>query len=134
MKVLGGGVQVSLGGESGISVMEATYLRNGNHFAHGGGLHRSRIGRILLERQVRPARMIVAKVVDTATVVAEHDEDKENTERCRRHREEVDGDQVAQMIVEKAPPGLGRGLSMPNHVLGHRGLGDVESDLAQLAV
>ena len=29
---------------------------------------------------------------------------------------------------------LGRGLSMPNHVLGHRGLGDVDSDLSQLAV
>jgi len=56
-------VQVSLGGESGISVMEATYLWNSNHFAHGGGLHRPRIGRISLERQVRPARMIVIKVV-----------------------------------------------------------------------
>ena len=51
------------GGESGISVMEATYLRNGNHFAHGGGLHRPTIGRIFLELQVRPARMIGVKVV-----------------------------------------------------------------------
>ena len=71
---------------------------------------------------------------DTATVVAQHDEDKENTERCGRHREQVYGDQLAQMIVEKAPPDLGRRLSMPNHVFGHRGLGDVDSDLAQLAV
>ncbi len=54
---------MSLGGESGISVMEATYLRDGNHVAQGGGLHRPRIGRILLERQVRPARMIVIKVI-----------------------------------------------------------------------
>ena len=39
----------------------------------------------------------------TATVVAEHDEDNENTEPCARHREEVDGDQVAQMITVPKP-------------------------------
>ena len=47
---------------------------------------------------------------DTATVVAKHYEDKKNAEGCGRHREEVYRRQVAQMIVEKAPPRLGRWL------------------------
>ena len=62
MRVLEGGVLVSSGGKSGISVTEATYLRNGNHFTHGEGLHWPRIGRVLLKRQMGPGQMIVVDV------------------------------------------------------------------------
>ena len=58
---------------------------------------------------------------DTATIVTEEDEDEQNPEGCSRQSKEVDGHQVLHMIIEKAPPGLGRWLPVANHVLGHRG-------------
>ncbi len=71
---------------------------------------------------------------DTTTVVAEHHKDEQNAKRCGWHGEEVDGDQVAQVVVEKAPPGLGRWFSMAHHVLGDRGLGNGYAKLHQLAM
>ncbi len=35
--------------------------------------------------------------------------------------------QILGMIVEECPPGLGRWLSVPDHVPGDRGLGDLDS-------
>ena len=55
-------------------------------------------------------------------------------ERGGRQREEVNGHQVLHMIIEKAPPRLGRRLAMANHVLGDGGLGDCYAKLRQLAV
>ena len=38
---------------------------------------------------------------DARTVVAEHHKDEQNAKRCGWYGEEVDGDQVAQAVVEK---------------------------------
>ena len=57
----------------------------------------------LLRRPLGRRMFRHVEINGTAMVVAEHNEDKEKTEGCGRHREEVDGDQLAQMIVEKAP-------------------------------
>ena len=45
---------------------------------------------------------------DTATVVAKDDEDEQNSEGCRRQSEKVKRHQVLCMIIEKAPPSMGR--------------------------
>ena len=46
----------------------------------------------------------------------------------------IDGNQVLDMVVEKAPPRLRRWLSTPNHVLGHGGLGNGYAELREFAV
>ena len=71
---------------------------------------------------------------DTATIVTEHDEDEQNPEGSSRQRKEVDGHQVLHMVIEKAPPGLGRWLAMANRVLGNGGLGNGNAKLYKFAV
>ena len=73
------------------------------------------------------------EVYDPTTIVTEHDED-EQIPGCRRQSEEVDGDQIFDVIVEKAPPGLRRWSSMPNHVLRYGGLGNGYAKLHEFAV
>ena len=62
------------------------------------------------------------------------DEDKQNPERGGWQREEVNGHQVLDMIVEKAPPRLRRWTAMVNHVLGYGGRGNGDAELRELAV
>ncbi len=66
---------------------------------------------------------------DATAIVTENDEKEQNPEGGGRQREEVDGHQVLDMIVEKAPPGLGRWLAPANHVLGNSGLGNGYTEL-----
>ena len=74
------------------------------------------------------------EMYDTAPIVTKDDDDKQDPERGGRQREEVDGHQVLDVIVEKASPGLRRWFSMPDHVLGHGRLGNGYAKLHQLAV
>ena len=50
---------------------------------------------------------------DTATVVAKDDEDEQNSEGCGRQSEKVERHQVVCMIIEKAPPSMGRWVLPP---------------------
>ena len=54
------------------------------------------------------------------TVVAKDDEDEQNSEGCGRQSEKVERHQVVCMIIEKAPPSMGRWGAMTNHILGRR--------------
>jgi len=74
------------------------------------------------------------EVYDLTTIVTKHDEDEQNSEGCRRQCEEVDGHQILDVIVEKAPPGLRRWSSMPNHVLRYGGLRNGYAKLHEFAV
>jgi hypothetical protein len=74
------------------------------------------------------------EMYDPTTLVTKHDKDEQNPEGCRRQSEEVGGHQILDVIVEKTPPGLGRWFSTPNHVLGHRGLGNGYAKLHEFAV
>jgi hypothetical protein len=44
------------------------------------------------------------EVNDAPAVVSEHDENKENAQARGRHREEVEGDQIAGMVGEDVRP------------------------------
>ena len=48
--------------------------------------------------------------------------------------EEIDRDEVLEVIVEKRPPSLRRGMTLANHVLCDRRLGDLDTQHLQLAV
>ena len=71
---------------------------------------------------------------DTATVVAKDDEDEQNSEGCGRQSEKIERHQVLYMIIEKAPPSMGRWHAMANHILGDGGLGNGDAQLCQLAM
>ena len=43
---------------------------------------------------------------DMSAILAEDNEGEQNAERGRRNGEEIDGDNVSSMIVEKGPPSL----------------------------
>ena len=57
-----------------------------------------------------------------------------HVEEHRRHREEIDGDEGVNVILQEAAPGLRRWLPSPRQVLRDRGLGDLDTELEQLAV
>ena len=70
----------------------------------------------------------------TTTVVAKDDEDEQNSEGCGRRGEKVERHQVLCMIIEKAPPSMGRWRAMANHILGDGSLGNGDAQLRQFAM
>src|SRR3990172_2078081 len=71
---------------------------------------------------------------DAPTIMGEHQEDETNPEGSGRDGEEVNGDQRLDVVIEEGSPGLRWRLPPAGHVLGHGGLGDVDSELEQLTV
>ena len=51
--------------------------------------------------------------------MAQDQKDVQDPERHRRNREEVDGRDLAGMIVQEGPPRLRGRLRLANHVFGH---------------
>ena len=88
----------------------------------------------LLYGPFRAGRISHVEMDDPSPLVSQNDEDKEDPERRRGHREEVNGDQVPNMVIEKRPPALRWRLSVPDHVLGNGGLGDIESKFEKFTV
>ena len=79
------------------------------------------------------------EVHDMMTVMAEHNKDLENA-KCgsryggRRSGEEIDSNQIVCMVFEKRPPGLGRRITVTNHVLCNSGLGYLDAKHFQFAL
>ncbi len=69
------------------------------------------------------------EVNDTAPVMTEHEEHEQRAEPDGRHREEVDGDQALEVIVEERPPTRARWFPVADHVLGDGRLGQVDAEL-----
>jgi hypothetical protein len=46
------------------------------------------------------------EVDDPPAMVSEHDENEEHAEACGGDREEVEGNEISDMVVEERPPGL----------------------------
>src|SRR4051794_1376693 len=75
-----------------------------------------------------------AEVYNAPPVVCQDQEDVEDLETDRGHGKEVDGYQTVNVILQKSPPGLRGWFSMPHHILGDRGFGDLDPQLEQLAM
>lgn len=70
----------------------------------------------------------------TAAVMAENDEDEQEFERNRWDDEEVYGDQVLGVVLEKGSPRLGGRLAAPDHVLRDGCLRNFDSNLQQFSM
>src|SRR5262245_43616741 len=69
-----------------------------------------------------------------APAVAQHHKHEEHSKGRRGYREEVQGDQILGVILQKRAPRLRRWPSMPEDVLRNRRLRDRQAQLQQLAV
>src|SRR5216683_613801 len=69
-----------------------------------------------------------------APVMRQHQKHVQHLEADRRHGEEVDGHQVLDVIVQEGTPGLRGRLALPQHVLGHAGLTDLDAQFEQFPV
>ena len=65
------------------------------------------------------------EVNDLPPVMAEYDEDVQDTEGHGRDREEVAGGELGNVIGQERSPGLGRRFPSADHVLGHGPFHDV---------
>jgi hypothetical protein len=74
------------------------------------------------------------EVEDPTPIVRQHQEDIQDLEPDRRHREEVDRDHGFDVILQKGAPSLGGRPAMTYHVLADAGLADVDAELQQFAV
>ena len=74
------------------------------------------------------------EVDDAPAVVSEHDENKEDVQARGGHREEIEGDQASDMVVEERPPGLRRPGAPLRHEPGDGTLGHVDAELQELAM
>ena len=70
----------------------------------------------------------------TSPVMAENHEGEEELKRDGRHHEEVYGDQVLGVIVEKGSPLLGGRFAVPDHVFGDRGLRHLDTKFQEFAM
>jgi hypothetical protein len=62
-------------------------------------------------------------------VVCQNEEDVQDLESNRRHREEIDGHQALDVIIKKRPPCLRRRLAGTCHVLANTHLPDLDTEL-----
>ena len=74
------------------------------------------------------------KVNDAPPIMGEHEEHEQDAEPDGGHREEVDGDQALEVIVEERPPTRARWFPVADHVLGDRRLGQIDAEFQELAV
>src|SRR2546421_11781494 len=74
------------------------------------------------------------EVDDAPAVVSEHDENKEDAQAHARHREEIEGDEIADMVGEERPPSLG-GWDAPLREQPRDGaFGHIDADLEELTM
>jgi hypothetical protein len=66
--------------------------------------------------------------------MGQHQKHVKDVEADRGHREEVDGDQLLGMILEKRVPRLRRRFAVAHHVFADAALTDVDAELEQLTV
>jgi hypothetical protein len=55
-------------------------------------------------------------------LMGQHQEHVQNLEADSRHGEEIDGDKLADVVLQKGAPRLGRWFAMTDHVLAYTGL------------
>ena len=73
-------------------------------------------------------------VQDAATIMGKHEENKQQPKGRSWHHEEISGNQLWPVILQECLPGLGRGPTGMDHVLGHGGFANVDAQLQKLAM
>src|SRR5260370_38025636 len=58
----------------------------------------------------------------------------EQAKRDCRHDEHIHRSDPISVIAEECPPALGRRVSLPDHVLGHTGLSDIDAELEEFSM
>lgn len=81
----------------------------------------------LLGRPFRSRMNRHVEVQNAPPLVGQDEEYVQHLEANCGHNEEIDGDQVADVVVQKDAPCLGRWFPMTEHVLADTGLADVDS-------
>jgi hypothetical protein len=71
---------------------------------------------------------------DTAALVGQDQENVEDLEADRRHREEVDRDQGLDVIFKEGSPGLGGRPTRANHVFANAGFAGINAEFEQFTV
>src|SRR5205807_8359346 len=66
--------------------------------------------------------------------MGQHQKHVKDLETDRGHGEEVDGDQLLGVILQKCAPGLRRGFAAAHHVFADAALPEVDAELEQFAV
>ena len=74
------------------------------------------------------------EVENVPSVVLENQQDVQHPKSRRGHSKEINRSDLAGMVAEKSSPCLRRRLASPNHVLGNRRLGDLNTELEQFPV
>ena len=69
------------------------------------------------------------EVKNTATIMSQHQKHVQDPESDCGHREEIDGDELREVVVQESAPGLRRWLAPAHHVLGDTALADVDAEL-----
>ena len=122
-------------------MMQSADLGQRDDLARADGGDRTRVGRVLAERERRPRPVVVREVGSEESphvLFVEHDgeddQDEEHATRECRHREEVDGDERGDVVPEERAPRLGRRPTPTGQQPCNRSLGNGETECHELAV
>ena len=66
--------------------------------------------------------------------MGQHQKHVKNLEADRRHREEINGDQLLRMILKECPPALRGHFVLADHVFADAALSDVDAKFEQFAM
>jgi hypothetical protein len=88
----------------------------------------------LLGGPVRGRMLGDVKMDDPSAMMSEHNENEEDAQADGGNREEVEGDEISDMVVEERPPGLGWRYAPLRHQPGHGSLGHVDAELEELGM
>jgi hypothetical protein len=75
-----------------------------------------------------------AKMDDPSAMMNEHDENEEDAQANGGNREEVEGDEISDMVVEERPPGLGWRRAPLRHQPRHGSLGQLDAEPEKLGM
>jgi len=71
---------------------------------------------------------------DPPAMMSEHEENEQYAEPGGGNREEVEGNEIADMVGEERPPSLGWRYGPLRHQAGHGALRDVDAKLEELGM
>jgi hypothetical protein len=74
------------------------------------------------------------EVQDAPSIMGQHQKHVEYLEADRRHREEVDRNQLLRVILQECAPGLRRGFATAHHIFADTALSELDAEFEKFAV